>query len=112
MRWTGTWQNQYGSTLTVTEDADGAIVGTFDTALRDSGFFGKKVPVRGIHRGDCIAFSFADATDAGDMICSFTGLLRDGKIQTVWHVVADGAPTKKHWAHAVQTNADTFERIG
>lgn len=39
MPWTGTWRNQYGSTLVVTNDAGGRIEGSFRTALRDSGFF-------------------------------------------------------------------------
>ncbi len=122
MRWIGKWRNQYGSILKITDDADQKIVGTFATALTDSGFFGEEVPIVGIYRGDCISFSFARTGPSGDTICSFTGLLREGKMQTLWHVLADsilrapaaGAPAKlekTHWAHAAQTNADTFERI-
>ena len=121
MKWTGTWHNQYGSTLNVTDESDHKIAGTFATALSDSGFFGAEVPVVGAHQGDCISFTFARSGPAGDTICSFTGLLRDGKLQTLWHVLADtalkaaasGAPAKLEklgWAHAAQTNADTFER--
>ena len=117
MAWVGVWKNQYGSTLTVADDADGKIVGTFRTALRDSGFYGKEIAVSGIHLGDCINFAFAAATESGDLLCSFSGLLRDGRIETVWHVLADGRReedgrmTKRNWPHAVMTNADTFTRV-
>jgi hypothetical protein len=122
--WKGTWRNQYGSTLTITDDANDRIVGVFATALKDSGFYGADVPVAGVHRGDCISFAFAHTGPAGDVICSFTGLLRDGKIETLWHVIRDaalqtssdsGEPArieKLSWAHAALTNADTFEPAG
>jgi hypothetical protein len=121
MSWKGVWRNQYGSTLEITEDLDNQIIGTFTTALKDSGFYGAKVPVVGIHRGDCISFAFAHTGKAGDVICSFTGLRRDGKMETLWHVAADaalrapaaGEPArieKLGWAHATVTNADTFVR--
>lgn len=119
--WKGTWRNQYGSTLRITDETENRISGTFSTALRDSRFYGAEIPVVGVHRGDCISFTFAHASRTGDMICSFTGLRRDGKLQTVWHVVADAVSRgrgelpkieKLGWAHAVLTNADTFERAG
>ncbi len=118
MSWIGRWRNQYGSMLEISDDAGNRLTGTFRTALEDSGFFGRAVPIAGIHWGDCISFTFADTTAKGDMIASFTGLLRDGRIEMMWHVVADGAPTasgggieKRNWPHAVTTNADTFERV-
>jgi len=113
MEWRGTWHNQYGSTLVVRDDANGRIAGTFRTALRDSGFYGRDYDVAGVHHGDCISFAFAGATPAGDMVCAFTGVLRQGKMETAWHVVSDRAPDgsgKRPWAHAVMTNADTFEK--
>jgi Avidin family len=119
--WVGTWQNQYGSTLTITDDADQKIRGTFRTALEDSTFAGQEIDVSGIHVGECVSFSFARSAPTGDAICTFTGLLRDGRLETVWHVVSDsavkpprpGAPAevvKLPWPHAVLTNADTFTR--
>lgn len=59
---------------------------------------------------------------AGDTIALFTGLLRDGRMETLWHVIAgsavkspqSGQPPelmKLPWAHAAQTNADTFRRV-
>lgn len=119
MTWIGTWKNQYGSALTITDDAQGRIVGTFRTALEDSSFFGKEVAVLGVHRGDCINFAFAAMGPAGDSLASFSGLRRNGKIETIWLVVSDGVATsggstkieKRVWPHAVMTNADTFERV-
>jgi len=114
MAWMGTWVNQYGSKLTITDDAAGRLQGSFRTALTDSGFFGKDFAVAGVHHGDCISFAFAGATPKGDMVCSFTGLLREGRMHTMWHVATDAAVEgagKRAWPHAVMANADTFERV-
>lgn len=117
MNWIGTWRNQYGSTLSITDDKEGAIRGVFSTALQDSAFFGHDLPVSGVWFGDCINFAFGISNDRVTVICSFTGMLRDGTLQTVWHVVTSQAPrqgsrsSESGWAHAVQTNADTFERV-
>jgi Avidin family len=122
MNWKGRWRNQYGSILTITDDANQRISGTFRTALKDSGFYGQEIPVVGIHQGDCISFAGAGATAAGDAAVSYTGLLRDGKMETMWFVVADsaikapaeGAPGKREklsWWRSISTSADTFERI-
>jgi hypothetical protein len=121
MRWIGTWRNQYGSTVEITDEADHRIAGTFRTALEDSSFHGQEIPVSGVHRGDCISFAGGGTTPAGDMVVSYTGLLREGRMETLWHVVADsvfaaareGAPAqlrKRHWWSAMMTGADTFER--
>jgi hypothetical protein len=120
--WTGTWRNQYGSILRITDEVDGRLEGSFRTALSDSGFFGAEAEITGVCQGDCISFCFARSGPGGDTACAFTGLMRDGRIQTVWHVTSDsalraeapGAPArleKLGWAHANQTNADTFERV-
>src|SRR4051812_39167678 len=114
MKWTGTWRNQYGSTLQILDEAAGRVTGTFRTALRDSSFFGVECRVVGVHVGDCLSFAFGAATPKGDSICAFTGVLRDGRLQAVWHVVtdsADGDASKVAWPHAVMTNADVFERL-
>ena len=89
--WTGSWRNQYGSVVTLREDG-GRVFGTFRTALADSGFFGRDYDVVGTCQGDCIAFAFAGPTPKGDMVCAFTGGLRQRKMQTVWHVVGPGRP--------------------
>lgn len=114
MHWTGTWRNQYGSTLVIEDDTRGRLEGRFRTALQDSGFFGRDFDAVGVHHGDCISFAFAGPTPKGDMVCSFTGVLRNGRMETVWHVVSDKAVDgegKRPWPHAVMTNADTFERV-
>ncbi|MGR3907484.1 avidin/streptavidin family protein [Burkholderia sp. SR8] len=117
MNWIGTWRNQYGSTLNITDDKQGVIRGEFSTALQDSAFFGEDLPVSGVWFGDCINFAFGISNDRATAICSFTGMLRDGKLQTLWHVVTSKAPRHGSqpsglgWAHAVQTNGDTFEKV-
>ena len=113
--WTGTWRNQYGSTLKITEQQDGLIKGTFKTALQDSAFFGHELPVTGVWFDDCINFAFGIGKGP-TCVCSFTGMLREDKLQTVWHVVTSvkagpsGQMQRMGWAHSVQSNADTFER--
>ncbi|ACU75307.1 conserved hypothetical protein [Catenulispora acidiphila DSM 44928] len=119
--WVGTWHNQYGSRLTITDESDHRIQGSFRTALGDSAFAGEEAEISGIHQGECITFNFSTSSATGESICSFTGLLREGKLQTLWHVVSDSAVKppapgeqaqlmKLPWAHAVLTNADTFTR--
>jgi hypothetical protein len=91
MNWKGKWRNQYGSIVNITDDSNRRLSGTFKTALEDSGFYGEKVPVVGIHRGDCISFVAGGEAPAGDAAVSYTGLVRDGKMETLWFVVVDSA---------------------
>ena len=122
MNWKGQWRNQYGSTVDISDDGSGRISGTFKTALRDSGFFGQEIPIVGVHQGDCISFVAAGKTAAGDAAVSYTGLLRGGKMETMWFVVSDsaikapaegelGTIEKLNWWRSISTSADTFERI-
>ncbi|QEN85291.1 hypothetical protein FZC33_03320 [Labrys sp. KNU-23] len=116
MSWVGRWKNQYGSILTITDDAEGRIIGTFKTALLESGFYGTEIAVSGIHLGHCINFAFTASTAGGDLLCSYSGLSRGGRLNTVWHVISDGQLdpdariTERLWPHAVTTNADIFMR--
>lgn len=119
--WVGNWRNQFGSILRITDDANGRIEGNFETALEDSGFYGQAVPITGFHKGNCIAFVAVGSSATGDRAVSYTGLLRHGKMETAWFVIADqslsasreGEPAKLkplNWWRAVTTNVDTFER--
>lgn len=123
MNWIGKWQNQYGSVLEILDDKDHTIVGRFATALEDSGFAGQDIPMRGFHQGDCIGVSGGGKSPAGDMLVTYTGLFREGKLETLWYVVADaalvaervGRPAtvkKLGWWRSMSTNADTFIRVG
>jgi len=122
MRWIGKWRNQYGSILEITDESDHRIAGRFRTALEDSGFFGQEIEVVGVHYGDCIGLTAGGKSPSGDMVVTYTGLLREGRLETLWYVVADatlgataeGAPAKikkLNWWRSVTTSADTFERI-
>ena len=64
--WTGEWQNQYGSTLVITDEADERISGKFCTALGDSAFAGEEFEVAGLHSGDCVHFAFSRSSAAGE----------------------------------------------
>jgi hypothetical protein len=117
MQWTGKWRNQYGSLITIVHEGGDRIGGYFETALPDSGFFGQTVPIIGVASGDCIAFSSVGTGTAGDMVVSYTGLMRDGRMETMWYFVgaetveATGARSPTPWWKAVIANADTFERV-
>src|SRR3954469_25228024 len=89
MTWTGMWRNQYGSSLEIESEADHRIEGSFRTALEDSAFRGQDIAISVRHQGDCVAFAVGGATPKGDMIVSYSGLLRDGRLETLWYVVAD-----------------------
>lgn len=121
MTWVGRWKNQYGSIVEITSEANGRIEGTFRTALADSGFYGQTVAIVGVHQGNCIGFSSVGSSATGDRVVSYTGLLRDQKIETAWLVVSDkalvaaregeaAALKSVNWWRAVTTNVDTFER--
>jgi hypothetical protein len=122
MTWIGKWRNQYGSILEITDESGHRIAGKFRTALPDSGFFGQEVEVIGVHYGDCIGLTAGGRAPSGDMVVTYTGLLREGKLETLWYVVADtvlssaveGSPSaikKLNWWRSITTNADTFERV-
>jgi hypothetical protein len=97
MNWKGQWRNQYGSIVNIADDSNHRISGTFKTALKDSGFYGQEVAVVGIHQGDCISFVAGGETPAGDAAVSYTGLLRDGKMETLcsWWPTAPSRPPPK-----------------
>jgi hypothetical protein len=54
-------------------------------------------------------------------VISYTGLVRDGKMETLWFVAADatikaeegkrGEVQKTNWWRAMSTSADPFERV-
>ena len=95
------------------DEVEGRLAGTFQTALGDSSFFGPQYQLVGVHQGYCLSFVFAGSTSNGEAVCVFTGLERNGKLQTVWHMVSDRATNgrdKRAGPHAVMTNADTFTR--
>jgi hypothetical protein len=122
MTWLGKWRNQYGSVLEITDESNHRIVGSFRTALADSGFSGQEIPIVGFHQGNCIGLSGGGRAPAGDMVVTYTGLLRQGRLETLWYVVADAALSaasegepakvqKLNWWRAMTTSADTFERV-
>jgi len=120
--WIGIWRNQYGSTVIIEDDAEGVIRGTFRTALEDSSFFGQELPILGAAYGDVIGFTAAGRGKSGPAAVSYTGILRDSKLEMLWHTVAgqtlsapaEGAPARivevGTW-RAFGTSLDMFERM-
>ncbi|CAN7579415.1 avidin/streptavidin family protein [Trinickia sp. LjRoot230] len=122
MNWIGKWRNQYGSIVEIIDDANGKLAGMFRTALPDSAFYGQDVRISGIHQGNCVCFAAAGQGPAGDVIVSYTGMIREGRMETLWFVVADAALTasaagepaavkKLNWWRSMTTSADTFKRV-
>ena|ERR1700716_2109800 len=102
MTWKGRWRNQYGSisrspmTPTTRSSAD------FEQRWRTAGFYGQTIAMLGVHHGDCMSVASAGRTPAGDAVISYTGLLRNGKMETLWFVCAD-ASSRRGWALALPT---------
>ena len=120
MTWIGSWRNQYGSVLEITDESNGRIEGRFRSAV-DPRIKGQSVAVVGVHQGDLISFVINGAPHA-KFIVAWTGLLRNGRIETLFHSVAserltaeaEGSPAINKplgtW-EAISTSADPFERI-
>ncbi|MGI5323477.1 hypothetical protein [Actinomadura nitritigenes] len=83
---------------------------------------GEEAEITGLHVGACAYIAFGRSGRHGDAVASFAGLVRDGWLETVWHVVSDAAVKppapgrapeliELPWAHAVLANADTFTRV-
>lgn len=121
MTWLGAWRNQYGSVVEITSETNGRIEGSFKTALEASRIYGQTVPIQGVCRGDLISFACGGTSPQGDMVVSYTGILRNGRLETLWHMVsgeritakAEGEPGEKKQVEsweAFVTSLDTFER--
>lgn len=122
MSWRGPWRNQYGSEVEINENSQGRIEGVFRTALKDSSFYGQSIPIRGAAFGDVIGFTAAGDGNNGPAAVSYTGILREGKLETLWHTVAgttltaegEGDPARLEQAgtwRAFGTSLDSFERV-
>ncbi|RUX20062.1 hypothetical protein EOA23_29225 [Mesorhizobium sp. M2A.F.Ca.ET.042.01.1.1] len=112
MPWLGRWRNQYGSVLDITREDGGRIEGTFRTALEDSSFYGQTVPVSGIAHGDVIGVTAAGEGTAGPAAVSYTGILRDGKLETMWLTVAGSTITGKEGEIASRKQVGTWRAFG
>ncbi len=63
MTWIGSWRNQYGSVLEITDESNGRIEGRFRSAV-DNRIKGQQVAVVGVHQGDLISFVINGAPHA------------------------------------------------
>ena len=99
----GSWKNQYGSQLSIENDDNGHIKGSFRSAVDKSI---PATPVDGLCTGNLIVI-IAPSEKEGEKIAAWTGILRDDRIETLWHVAAGSKGT---W-EAFLTGADIFTRI-
>ncbi|MBS02586.1 MAG: hypothetical protein CMQ24_07755 [Gammaproteobacteria bacterium] len=117
---TGTWRNQNGSELQLTETADGALEGRF-LSRKGRAAAGTRYAVRGVRNGGVAAF-FVNFREAGEnlgSITSFSARLIDGPdgrtLHTVWTLAREYQdpariePTQA-W-NAFLTNADVFSEV-
>ncbi|MBL6691362.1 MAG: hypothetical protein ISP91_13310 [Pseudomonadales bacterium] len=117
---TGSWINQNGSTVNLTEK-DGVLIGEY-CSRKGRAVSGKTYPLAGIVNGDVLSFSvnWQDAEDNLESITSFSGRLerRGGEIKaihTVWVLVRrweNEARTRETGAwNSFLTNSDVFTRV-
>lgn len=122
MNLSGKRKNQFGSIVEIIAGPGNQLTGTFTTALKDSALYAQTVPVIGTYHGNCVSFAASASTKFGDVVVSYTGLLRDSKLETMWFFVADkalsatepGATSQRKeqsWWRAAITSRDTFELI-
>ena len=120
MTWAGSWRNQYGSRLEITDESNGRIAGWFRSEV-DGRIKGHEIAIVGVHQENLISFVL-NGEPYTKFVVSWTGLLRDGRIETLFNLVAserliaetEGAPARNKplgpW-EATTTGADFFERI-
>jgi hypothetical protein len=89
MTWLGKWRNQCRSILEITCEANHRINGTFRTLLRDSGFYGRDIPVLGVYQVECIGLSGAGCTPAGGAAIGFTGIFREERLVAALQLSAE-----------------------
>jgi hypothetical protein len=83
MSWHGSWINQYGSVVEITSEDDGRIEGFFRTALKRQRILREGRAADRHAPRQRISFASIGTGPAGDMIISYTGLLREGKMETL-----------------------------
>jgi hypothetical protein len=101
--WIGGWENQYGSQLNIDKINSGCIEGSFRSAVD------KSIPaaeITGFCTGNLIVVA-ARSREEGKKIASWTGILQDDHIETLWHVAMGG---KGPW-EAFLTGSDIFTRV-
>jgi hypothetical protein len=117
MDWTGKWRNQYGSILNITRQVNGKLEGYFQSAI-DETTKGQELPLSGVYKDNLIGITCA----GGDHVVTYTGMFYEGKMETMWQLVASeiltatiagekAAKKPLAWWQSIKTNADTFERI-
>lgn len=120
MMWTGSWRNQYGSRLEITDESNGHIAGWFRSEVDDR-IKGHEIAIVGVHQGNLISFMLNGAPYT-KFVVSWTGLLHEGRIETLFTLVAserltaqtEGSPARNRSLRpfeATTTGADLFERI-
>ena len=75
---TGTWKNQYGSTLTLESSGDNLFTGTFTTAVANTqSCIGKAVPLQGVNNGNAIAISMSLESCGSPVTVAIVGSLQE-----------------------------------
>lgn len=111
---TGTWENQMGSSMRIQVLTNGQIKGTYKTAVGAPGNF-EEFDLVGIATGDLISF-IVDFGKYGSLTAwngQHTLENNKGKIATLWHLaknVRDEDEQENLWG-AIWTGADNFHKI-
>jgi hypothetical protein len=118
MTWAGSWRNQYGSILKIIDEGHGRIGGSFSSAS-DTEINGEELAIVGLYQDNLISLMLS----GGSHVVSWTGLVHDGRMETLWHlVVRERLTAETHHAaakdkpvgvwEAFTAGSDIFERVG
>ena len=111
------WQNEAGSTMSLTVDADGAVTGTYVNRASGTGCQFSPYPIIGQVNGDFIAFVVAwdNSTANCNSVTAWSGyVLTTGsaaQIQTRWNIAYQGS-SKPAIAQGQDTFTQTSKQIG
>ena len=106
---TGTWTNELGSTMTITNSSGDSFSGTYKSAVSSSGQSASG-PLTGILSGDAIGF-LVDWSPLNSMTAWSGIVLSDSSgnvfIYTLWNLATTPAETGNYW-QSILAGADLF----
>ena len=109
----GTWKNELGSTLVLTDDGNGRISGTYTTAV--GGPTGEPFELIGSYDTSSslpVPIGWSVAWTAWGSNTTWCGLLLDGGTITATWILASTIPANEGWWQSMNVGMDTFTQNG
>ncbi|WP_133407674.1 avidin/streptavidin family protein [Parashewanella tropica] len=106
----GTWKNEHGSTLTITQTENDDFTGTFKTAVADTkSCIGYPIPFKGSSNGNALAISMSLEDCGSPTTIAMVGSVgKENKtLDTIYLVQSNGVDTWK----ARVTGHDLYQKI-